>query len=505
MIEEGGDAGGVHGEPREILAGVIAEVCFPGYVFGWDNLACLPQEALARVSPRLRSFQKSETPTKKEGAIARALESISDLFCVAAWVSVPNPVHKRAQLSRARWMPKFSERLGLDLPDAFASHRKRLANFFQRVLRTVFQAETHLDDLLFARCQRAQHLRSLVFEVDVDHRLGRRNYCAVFDEVAQVRIFLFANWRFEGDWLLRNLQDFPDFCHRNVHPLGDFFRRRLASQFLHQLPRCADQLIDGFDHVHRDTNRTRLIGDGSGNCLPDPPRGIRRELIAAAVFELVYRLHQADVAFLNQVEELQAAIGVLLRNRDHQAQIGFDQLALGVLGIHVALDDLALRALELLEQQARFRFELFEFSADRARLLLVFLFLLFAARRIGPLFQILDLTVERAHPINRAVHTVNQAFAFVVGEAQFPYRDRSAHNRMRQMKAVPAMIARPLLLVYRRQLLDERQDLLVKLVERVDLGEKIFQTLVYDLFGDFLFVESHQLFDGADALLEVLA
>ena len=108
MIEEGGDAGGVHGEPREILAGVIAEVCFPGYVFGWDNLACLPQEALARVSPRLHSFQKSETPTKKEGAIARALESISDFFCVAAWVSVPNPVHKRAQLSRARRMPQLA-------------------------------------------------------------------------------------------------------------------------------------------------------------------------------------------------------------------------------------------------------------------------------------------------------------------------------------------------------------------------------------------------------------
>src|SRR5208282_509163 len=152
----------------------------------------------------------------------------------------------------------------------------------------------------------------------------------------------------------------------------------------------ADQLVDGFDHVHRDANRARLIRNGASNRLPNPPRGISRELIAAAVFELVYGFHQADVALLNQVEELQAAIGVLLRNRDHQAQVGFDQLALGVLGVHVALDDLALRALELLEQQARFRFQLFQLSADRARLLAIFLALFFAARRLRPLLQVLD-------------------------------------------------------------------------------------------------------------------
>ena len=76
---------------------------------------------------------------------------------------------------------------------------------------------------------------------------------------------------------------------------------------------------------------------------------------------------------------------------------------------------------------------------------------------------------------------------------------------MRQVEAVPAMVARPLLQIHRRQLFLERRHLLVKLVERVDLGEKFFQTLVDNLFRDFLFVERHQLFNRADALLEVLA
>src|SRR6202790_3280655 len=367
-----------------------------------------------------RNLDVRRAHSAKKGAITRAPTSAISPLPPS---SVPHPIHKRPQLPRPRWMPQLSSGLGLNPADSFSRYRKRLSDFLKRVLRAVFQPKAHLDDLLLARRQRTQHLRSLVFEVDVDHCLGRRNYRPVLDKVAQMRIFLFANRRFERDRLLRNLQHLPDLRHRNVHPFRDFLRRRLASQFLHQLPRRADQLVDGFDHVYRDTNRTRLIGDGAGNRLPNPPRGISGELIPAAVFELVDRLHQADVAFLNQVEELQAAIRVLLRNRDHQTQVRFDQLALGVLGVHVALDDLALRALEFLEQQARLHLKLFQLSADRARLLLVFLALFFTARPLGPLLQVLDLTVERTHPVDRAVHTVNQALAFVVGEAELPHRD----------------------------------------------------------------------------------
>src|ERR1017187_6823024 len=383
-------------------------------------------------------------------------------------------------------MTQLAQRLCLDLPDTFSSDSKRLAD-------------------LFARRERAQDLSRLVLEVDIDHRIRRGDNAAILDEVAQMRIFLFANRRFEGDRLLRDLQHFADFRHGNIHPLGDLFRRRFASQFLHQLPRRADQLVDRLDHVHRDTNRTRLIGNGTRNRLPDPPRGIGRELIPTAVFELVDGLHQADVAFLNQVEELQPAIGVFLCNRNDETQVGFNQLALRLLGVHVALDDLALCALELLEQQSRFDFKLFEFAVDGARLLLVFLALLFAARAFGPLLQVLDLPVERAHAVDRAVHTLNQAFAFVVGEAQFAHRLRRAHDGAGQVAPVTAIVAWTLLLVYRRQLFDERHDLLVKLVEHADLAQKFLQPLVDDLFGDFLFVEGDQFLDGADTFFEILA
>src|SRR5215470_9573992 len=350
-------------------------------------------------------------------------------------------------------MPQLPQRLRLDLPDTFASHCERLADFFEGVLAAVFETEPHLDDLLFARRQRAQHLRSLVFQVDVDHRFRRRDYAAVLDEVAQVRILLFADRRFEGDRFLRDLQDLADLGDRNVHALGDFFRRRFASQLLHQLPRSADQLVDRFDHVHRDTNRTRLVSNGTGDRLPNPPRGVGRELVATPVLELVHGFHQADVAFLNQVEELQSAVGVLFGDRDDQAEVGFDELALGVLGVHVALDDLALGALEFQEQHARFLLELLHFRADGAGLALVFLLLVLAARGVGFALQVLRLAVERTHAVNGLIDPLDQPLALVVGEAEVAHRERNAHDAPPQSHPLFAMVLGTLLLRYRRELL----------------------------------------------------
>ena len=71
--------------------------------------------------------------------------------------------------------------------------------------------------------------------------------------------------------------------------------------------------------------------------LPDPPGGIGREFVAAAVFELIDRLHQADIAFLDQVEELQAAVGVFLGDGDDEAQVRLHHFLLGLARLALAL------------------------------------------------------------------------------------------------------------------------------------------------------------------------
>ena len=82
--------------------------------------------------------------------------------------------------------------------------------------------------------------------------------------------------------------------------------------------------------MHRDADGAGLVRDGAGDGLADPPGGVGGELVAAAVLELLDGLHQAHVALLDQVEEGEAAVGVLLRDGDDEAEVGLDHLGLGL-------------------------------------------------------------------------------------------------------------------------------------------------------------------------------
>src|SRR5690242_8508442 len=105
--------------------------------------------------------------------------------------------------------------------------------------------------------------------------------------------------------------------------------------------------------MHRDADRARLVGDRAGDRLTDPPRRIGREFVAAAVFEFIDRLHQADIAFLDQIEELQPAVGVFLGDRDDEPEIGLDHLLLGTAGLALAALDRLYDAAEFGDRQFR--------------------------------------------------------------------------------------------------------------------------------------------------------
>src|SRR5262249_37568025 len=55
------------------------------------------------------------------------------------------------QLLRARRVPEFPERLGLDLPDALPGDREVLAHLFQRARAAVGEPEAEPENLLLAR------------------------------------------------------------------------------------------------------------------------------------------------------------------------------------------------------------------------------------------------------------------------------------------------------------------------------------------------------------------
>src|ERR1017187_2875062 len=129
-------------------------------------------------------------------------------------------------------MTQLAEGLGFDLADALAGDLEALADFFQGVLGTVFEAEAHLDDALLTRGERAQNLRGVLLEVDADDGFTGRDSLPILDKIAEVRIFLFADGRFERDGLLCDLEDLADLGDRDIHAARDFFAAGLTTELL---------------------------------------------------------------------------------------------------------------------------------------------------------------------------------------------------------------------------------------------------------------------------------
>src|SRR4030095_5382482 len=65
-------------------------------------------------------------------------------------------------------------------------------------------------------------------------------------------------------------------CRYSLHAHINLFSRRLTSQLLDQGARVSNQFVNRLDHVHRNANGSRLVGDGARDGLKNPPRPINR-------------------------------------------------------------------------------------------------------------------------------------------------------------------------------------------------------------------------------------
>ena len=80
----------------------------------------------------------------------------------------------------------------------------------------------------------------------------------------------------------------------------------------------------------------RALSASARDRLANPPGRVGRELVATPPVELLDRPDQAQRALLNQVEEREALVAVVLRDRDDQAQVRLDH---PLLRLHVAALD----------------------------------------------------------------------------------------------------------------------------------------------------------------------
>src|SRR5450830_1749125 len=257
----------------------------------------------------------------------------------------------------SRRVAQLAQRLGFDLANPLTGNVELLTDFLKGVVCIHVDAETHAQNLGFTGSEAGEYFACRFFKALNGSNIDWRLHGRVFDEVTQVGVFVITDRGFHGDRLFSDLQYLADLVLRHFHAFAQLFRGRFATHFLQHLPGNTVELVDRLDHVHRNTDGAGLVGDRASDRLTDPPGGISREFVAATVFELVHGLHQADVAFLDQVEELQTAVGVLLGDGDHQTQVRFNHLFLRAAGLGLTDRHATVDVLDLGDGQAGFGLE----------------------------------------------------------------------------------------------------------------------------------------------------
>src|SRR5690242_18343184 len=221
---------------------------------------------------------------------------------------------------------ELAQGLGFDLADALAGNVEFLTDFFEGVLALAADTEAEADNLLFLGREGLQDIGGFVADVGIDDGVHRRADPAVFDEIAESGFAIAADGSFQRYRVAGDGLQLLDLFDRDVHAAADFFVGRDAAELLFELAGGAQELVHTLVHVNGNANGARLIGDGARDGLANPPSSVGRELVAAAVFELVGGAHETDVAFLDQIEQVEAAVDVLLGDGNDQAQIGFDKV-----------------------------------------------------------------------------------------------------------------------------------------------------------------------------------
>ena len=97
-----------------------------------------------------------------------------------------------------------------------------------------------------------------------------------------------------------------------------------------EAPRFVDA-VDGLPLVLGQADHPALVEERLHDLLADPPDGVGDEFESACGIEPARRTDQPEVALIDQVGEVEAAVLVLLGHRHHEAQVGLHQATHGLL------------------------------------------------------------------------------------------------------------------------------------------------------------------------------
>jgi hypothetical protein len=196
----------------------------------------------------------------------------------------------------------------------------------------VFSHQSVVEDLPFLAFQGLPKLVDLPCELVADFRLGQRIIHAHVVGGKQLYTSYGTTFGRPNRRIERGISSCKSHVHRddipfgNVEALGDDFGRRLNPH--RREPRLLflqveEQLSLGLRGAY--LHQAVVVQDVTKNVGSNPPSRVARELHTLVRVILPHRLHEADVAFLNQVEDVLVRLAIVVGDLDDQSQVRCDQ------------------------------------------------------------------------------------------------------------------------------------------------------------------------------------
>ena len=148
----------------------------------------------------------------------------------------------------------------------------------------------------------------------------------VLEDLAEHAALVVADRLVDRDRLLEQpAAHLLDLVERHVGRLGELLAGRLAAELAGELAARLGQAVLRVDHVDRQPDLAALVGERAADRVADPPARVGREPEAAAIVVALDRLHQAEVALLDQIGERHAAVVEPARDRHDEPEVGLDE------------------------------------------------------------------------------------------------------------------------------------------------------------------------------------
>ncbi|VBB39266.1 hypothetical protein TRIP_E190184 [uncultured Spirochaetota bacterium] len=216
-----------------------------------------------------------------------------------------------------------------DLSDSFLGEMHAIADFLQAHGASSVNAEAIFDNLSFLYVQQFQDLVEIILEVQLGGVILGALVEVVFDEIAHdAGVLLVVDGAVQGYQIPGHGDDFGHMVGIHIEVGGHVPDLLVLRESFEVFAGFFD--LDKFVRsVERKADHAAFLADSLENGLAYPPDGVRNEVKTLADIVALDGVHQADVAFGDEVRKGEPLVLIFLGDVDHKTKVGFYQHILG--------------------------------------------------------------------------------------------------------------------------------------------------------------------------------